>query len=68
MGGSEVVSNVVSISEIAALAGRPKQTVLHWTNREYFPEPVGELAVGRVWNRSDVVKWMETNDLPMTDD
>jgi predicted DNA-binding transcriptional regulator AlpA len=47
----------VGLSEIAAIAGVPRQTAYHWTKRESFPEPTDELAMGKIWDRADVVQW-----------
>ena len=50
---------LVGIAEIASLAGRPKQTVLHWTRRSDFPDPVDKLRMGTAWSREEVQVWME---------
>ena len=32
-------------------------TAQRYTQRNDFPEPLGRVAGGRVWRRSDVAKW-----------
>ena len=49
--------HLVSTVEIAAMLGVSRQRVDQLTRTEGFPEPVAELAIGRVWERADVEAW-----------
>lgn len=40
------------------LGGISKQRVYQITSRRDFPEPVAELAQGKVWRASDVERWI----------
>lgn len=59
--GSELVplEDLVGLSEIAELLGVHKRTAQEYVNREDFPEPLGQVAAGRVWRKADVVAWGE---------
>jgi predicted DNA-binding transcriptional regulator AlpA len=49
---------VVGLTEVAELLGVTKRTVQrYYSERDDFPEPLGHLAGGRVWLRSDVEAW-----------
>lgn len=58
--GSEPgAADLVSVSEIAARAGRPISTVQSWRRRRSdFPEPVAALAAGPVWTWPVVERWI----------
>lgn len=49
---------LVGTKEVAELLGVTRQRVnrIVQTHQE-FPSPVGILAGGRIWNRSDIVEW-----------
>lgn len=49
---------IVGVQEIAAKVSRPKQTVLHWTNRKSFPAPVAKVSAGRFWDEDEVDVWL----------
>ncbi|MGH9111591.1 MAG: helix-turn-helix transcriptional regulator [Acidimicrobiales bacterium] len=49
--------DLVSTPEIAALLGVSRQRVDQLTRTPGFPEPTASLAIGRVWERSDVEAW-----------
>lgn len=51
---------VVGLSEIAKLAGVSKQTAHEWTKRESFPHPFATLAMGKIWVKGEVVRWLKT--------
>lgn len=59
--GSELVvlEDLVGLSEIADLLGVHKRTAQEYVNRKDFPEPLGQVAAGRVWRREDVIAWGE---------
>lgn len=51
--------DIVGIAEVAALAGRRKQSVCNWIARPYdFPRPVTVLASGRIFDRQQVLTWL----------
>lgn len=49
--------DLVSTVEIAAMLDLSRQRVDQLTRIEGFPEPVAELAIGRIWRRVDVEAW-----------
>lgn len=56
----EGAQDLVSVSEIAARAGRPINTVQSWRRRNPdFPVPVAQLATGPVWLWPAVGRWIE---------
>ncbi len=40
------------------LGGVSRQRVYQITTRPDFPEPLAELAAGKVWSREDVQRWI----------
>lgn len=48
---------LAGVAEIVELLGVSKQTVINYTKRDDFPEPVDRLAAGPVWRRIDVERW-----------
>ena len=57
-----MVVPLVAIPEIATMLGVSRQRaskIIH--SYENFPEPVAELSIGRIWKRSDVQRWINTN-------
>jgi plasmid maintenance system antidote protein VapI len=51
----------VSVAEIAELLGVTRQRVNQLMHeREDFPAPLAELAIGRVWQRKDIESWAKT--------
>lgn len=62
--GSDVTpaSELVSVAEIAARAGRPINTIQSWRRRHRdFPPPVASLAAGPIWVWPRVERWIETH-------
>jgi predicted nucleic acid-binding protein len=58
-GASATAADLVSVSEIAARAGRPINTIQSWRRRHRdFPAPVAALAAGPVWTWPDVERWI----------
>jgi predicted DNA-binding transcriptional regulator AlpA len=56
---------LLSTVEIAGLLGVSRQRVDKLSRSDGFPEPVASLAIGRVWERADVVAWAkQTGRLP----
>jgi prophage regulatory protein len=48
---------LVGFRELPALLGVGRTTAARYARRPDFPQPVDELASGRVWRRADVEKW-----------
>jgi len=56
---------LAGLSEIAEILGVTRRTVQRYMQRKDFPEPLGEIAAGRVWLRADIERWAkETLPLP----
>ena len=52
---------LVGVKEGAAMAGvRPSNFVRDYADRPGFPDPIAELAIGRVWLRSQVDGYLQT--------
>jgi predicted DNA-binding transcriptional regulator AlpA len=49
--------DLVSTVEIAEMLGVSRQRVDKLSRSEGFPAPYAELAIGRVWARTDVERW-----------
>lgn len=41
------------------MAGVPRATVRQWRARGQLPEPCAELAMGPVWERAAIERWIE---------
>ncbi len=55
-------SELVSVAEVAARAGRPINTIQSWRRRHRdFPPPVASLAAGPIWEWPRVERWIETH-------
>lgn len=48
---------LASLSEIADLLGVTKRTAQRYIDRPDFPEPLGTVAVARIWRRADIEAW-----------
>jgi predicted DNA-binding transcriptional regulator AlpA len=59
------VSDVVGIAEIAERLGKSERTVRRWLDRDDFPKPAAELAIGRVWDWPDIERWADAT-LPLS--
>jgi hypothetical protein len=55
----EVLPRLVGVAEAAAILGWDKRRVATYIRRGSFPEPMAELAGGRVWAREDIVAFRE---------
>jgi predicted DNA-binding transcriptional regulator AlpA len=55
---------LAGIVEVAEILGVTRATANKYAARPDFPEPVGQLARGRVWRRADVEAWGKAN-LPL---
>lgn len=49
---------LVSVAEIAALAGVKPGTVIKWRQRGLLPAPVATLQAGNIWRRRDIERWL----------
>ena len=57
--GIDLASDLVSVAEIAARAGRPINTVQSWRRRHAdFPAPVTQLAAGPIWSWPEIADWI----------
>ena len=55
----EVTPRLVGVHEAAGILGWDKRRVATYVKRGSFPEPVAELAGGRVWALDDVTEFAE---------
>lgn len=55
----EVLPTLVGVAEAAAIMGWDKRRVATYVKRDSFPQPLAELAGGRVWAREDVMAFRE---------
>jgi hypothetical protein len=55
----EVLPTLVGVSEAASILGWDKRRVATYVQRGSFPQPLAELAGGRVWAREDVMAFRE---------
>jgi hypothetical protein len=55
----EVIPRLVGVAEAAGLLGWDKRRVSTYVKRGSFPDPVEELAGGRVWALDDVMAFAE---------
>lgn len=57
--------DLLGVTEIAERAGVKLDTVQKWRQRHLdFPKPVAELAMGPVWEWSDVELWLAKERRP----
>ncbi|MET0416711.1 MAG: AlpA family phage regulatory protein [Actinoplanes sp.] len=49
---------LVGAHEIRALLGVSRQRVYQLAKRPDFPKPFAELAQGKIWNLTDIEKWI----------
>lgn len=49
-----------SVGDIARAYGVTRQNVHEWTKTNRFPQPVEQVAAGRIWNPTHVRKWAAT--------
>jgi predicted DNA-binding transcriptional regulator AlpA len=49
--------DLMGTTEIAELLGVSRQRADQLSRTEGFPEPVAEIAAGRIWLREDVDHW-----------
>ncbi len=56
---SALVEHLVSRVEIAQMLGVSPQRVHQLLQTGDFPEPVADLAIGKVWRREDIEAWAE---------
>ncbi len=51
------VHHLIGAAEIGELFGVSRQRVQQLINRADFPEPTVTLAMGKVWETEDVLRW-----------
>ncbi len=49
--------DLVGLTEIAEMLGVSPQRVDQLAATDAFPDPVAEIAAGRIWKRADIEKW-----------
>ena len=54
------VSELVSMTEIAAMIGVNVTAVRSYRSRGILPEPLVMLGCGPVWRRSDIIDWQSS--------
>jgi predicted DNA-binding transcriptional regulator AlpA len=54
-----MASDLVGAAEIAALLGVSRQRVDQLSRHQDFPEPIAELASGRIWSRKAIEEWAQ---------
>lgn len=53
---------VVGLSEVASIIGVSRQRAAQLAvDHDDFPEPIGQLAAGRVWDRAAVEAWNDAH-------
>jgi prophage regulatory protein len=63
-----VPPDLVGSAEIGSLFGVSRQRVDQITRSEGFPQPVAELASGRIWNREAVIAWAKATGREISKD
>lgn len=59
-------SELLGLSEVAALLGVSKQVVANWRLRqEDFPAPIAELKSGPVWQLGQITTWAKERNMPI---
>lgn len=58
---SRLPLDAVGIAEIAAMCGMPRKTVAVWKVRGKLPPPDQDLAMGPVWERAVIERWLEAH-------
>lgn len=54
--------------EIQKRLGVSRQWAAQLTNRKGFPDPIAELAIGKVWLADEVEAWIAANPRSSTED
>jgi len=56
----ELAEELVTLGDIAAMLGRPYDTVSKWRDRhQTFPKPVAQTLRAAIYLRSEIWKWLE---------
>lgn len=54
------VADIIGNQEVRELCGGIERGLLiRWRKLEEFPEPIRTLACGELWNRQDVMAWLQ---------
>jgi prophage regulatory protein len=59
---------LLGAAEIAALIGRSRQRVQQIATRDDFPTPLAVLAMGSVWDGSEVREYLRGRGYQLTDE
>jgi prophage regulatory protein len=51
--------NLVTIGNVSEMVGVSRQRAWQLAGRQDFPPPAAVLSTGRVWQRDDIVQWIE---------
>lgn len=55
---------LAGLTEIAEMAGVTTQLASNWSTRSpTFPKPIAELRSGKIWDRRQVLAWLQANHL-----
>lgn len=52
------------VYEIAKFANVSKAQIAHWNREEWFPKPIDEPQMGRIWSYPEVVKALTEKGYP----
>lgn len=55
------LSDYVSGAEAARRLGISRQRLMQLTEKEGFPEPLGQLGRSNVWRAADIAAWAKAN-------
>jgi prophage regulatory protein len=53
---------LLGLHEIAEHYAISRQLAAKWTRRSDFPQPIAELAMGKVWDAGQVTAWAKKHD------
>lgn len=56
------MDHLVGSRELELMLGVSRQRIQVLVNRPDFPEPQSSLAMGKVWDRGEVVAWARAHD------
>ncbi|HMJ75484.1 MAG TPA: hypothetical protein VK507_05900 [Iamia sp.] len=57
--------DLMGTTEIAKLLGVSRQRADQLSRTDGFPDPVAEIAAGRIWLRADVEAWARESGRPL---
>jgi hypothetical protein len=53
-------ADLVGITEICSFTQKSSQRIVYHSRTAAFPDPLIELAMGRIWLRGDIERWART--------